>query len=137
MPSACTHIGSSPRNCTLLSSPLCAHDRQRLVAQYPHTYHRGGQAVDRFAERPPFDVVVASLEGQVVKAWGGQPLQVDCAVAQTDLVLIPGFLFTLKEALPTFPAYAPWLREQHAARYWRRCARQPLSCIDRRRKKTG
>lgn len=74
-------------------------------------------AANLFADSPPFDVVVASLDGQAVKAWGGQCLQVDRAlaqIAQTDLVLIPGFLFTLKEALPNFPAYAPWLREQHA-----------------------
>ncbi|MBP2874764.1 MULTISPECIES: GlxA family transcriptional regulator [Pseudomonas] len=74
-------------------------------------------AANLFADSPPFDVVVASLDGQAVDAWGGQCLQVDRAlaqIAQTDLVLIPGFLFTLKEALPNFPAYAPWLREQHA-----------------------
>ncbi|OIN46612.1 transcriptional regulator [Pseudomonas azotoformans] len=74
-------------------------------------------AANLFADQPPFEVAVASLDGHAVEAWGGQRLQVDHALAQivqTDLVLIPGFLFTLKEALPTFPAYAPWLREQHA-----------------------
>lgn len=74
-------------------------------------------AANLFADSPPFEVAVASLDGHAVEAWGGQRLQVDHALAQivqTDLVLIPGFLFTLKEALPTFPAYAPWLREQHA-----------------------
>jgi transcriptional regulator GlxA family with amidase domain len=35
-------------------------------------------------------------------------------IARTDLVLIPGFLFTLKDALPAFGAYGPWLRQQHA-----------------------
>jgi transcriptional regulator GlxA family with amidase domain len=73
-------------------------------------------AANLFADSPPFEVVVASLDGQAVNAWGGQRLQVDCStaqIAQTDLVLIPGFLFTLKEALPTFAAFGPWLREQH------------------------
>lgn len=73
-------------------------------------------AANLFADSPPFEVVVASLDGQAVNAWGGQRLQVDCStaqIAQTDLVLIPGFLFTLKEALPTFVAFGPWLREQH------------------------
>jgi len=75
-------------------------------------------AANLFADSPPFDVAVASLDGQAVDAWGGQRLQVDCSIAQiarTDLVLVPGFLFTLKEALPTFPAYAAWLRDQHAS----------------------
>ncbi len=74
-------------------------------------------AANLFAEVAPFEVVAVSLDGQEVNAWGGQRLRVDRALAQvgqTDLVLIPGFLFTLKEALPTFPAYGPWLRQQHA-----------------------
>src|SRR5471032_216889 len=74
-------------------------------------------AANLFAERAPFEIVVASLDGQAVDAWGGQRLQVMCSAAevlQTDLILIPGFLFTLKEALPSFPAYGPWLRQQHA-----------------------
>ena len=73
-------------------------------------------AANLFADHPPFEIVVASLDGQAVNAWGGQRLQVACStaqIAQTDLVLIPGFLFTLKEALPTFAAFGPWLREQH------------------------
>ncbi|MFP3496596.1 helix-turn-helix domain-containing protein [Pseudomonas sp. SIMBA_059] len=74
-------------------------------------------AANLFAEAPPFEITVASLDGEPVAAWGGQRLQVDrslAQVAQTDLVLIPGFLFTLKDALPAFPSYGPWLREQHA-----------------------
>ena len=67
--------------------------------------------------RAPFDVVVASLDGGDVAAWGGQTLRVDRSVdeiCRTDLVVIPGFLFTLKDALPAFPGYGPWLRQQHA-----------------------
>ncbi|QOY73824.1 MULTISPECIES: helix-turn-helix domain-containing protein [unclassified Pseudomonas] len=73
-------------------------------------------AANLFADSPCFEVVLASLDGQAVVTWGGQRLEVDCSVAQvarTDLVLIPGFLFTLKEVLPTFAAYGPWLRELH------------------------
>ncbi|WPO00390.1 GlxA family transcriptional regulator [Pseudomonas sp. MUP55] len=73
-------------------------------------------AANLFADKPPFDVVLASLDGQAVATWGGQRLQVQCSLAEvvrTDLVLIPGFLFTLKQALPTFAAYGPWLRERH------------------------
>ncbi|MGE8069629.1 GlxA family transcriptional regulator [Pseudomonas sp. NPDC089569] len=64
----------------------------------------------------PFNVVTASLDGTPVAAWGGQTLRADHAIAriaQTDLVLIPGFLFTLKDAMPAFAAYGPWLRQQH------------------------
>ncbi|MCP1446628.1 transcriptional regulator GlxA family with amidase domain [Pseudomonas sp. GGS8] len=65
----------------------------------------------------PFEVVAASLDGANVAAWGGQTLRVERSIVdipRTDLVVIPGFLFTLKDALPAFPGYGPWLRQQHA-----------------------
>ncbi|AFY19089.1 helix-turn-helix domain-containing protein [Pseudomonas sp. UW4] len=76
-------------------------------------------AANLFADSdpPPFRVVSASLDGADVAAWGGQRLHVNRStgeIPRTDLVLIPGFLFTLKDALPAFCAYGPWLREQHA-----------------------
>jgi transcriptional regulator GlxA family with amidase domain len=76
-------------------------------------------AANLFADTgsPPFEVVTASLDGADVAAWRGQTLHVDLAIgniSRTDLVLIPGFLFTLKDALPAFPGYGPWLRQQHA-----------------------
>ena len=69
------------------------------------------------SDTPPFEVVCASLDGADVTCLGGQRLQVDAALAElahTELVLIPGFLFTLKKALPSFTRYAPWLRQQQA-----------------------
>jgi len=76
-------------------------------------------AANLFAETAsePFEVVCASLKGADVAAWGGQMLRVDQsieAIARTDLVLIPGFLFTLKTALPSFAGYGQWLRQQHS-----------------------
>ena len=69
------------------------------------------------ADSPPFDVQIASLDGAEVSVLGGQSMQVECSldeIAHTDLVLIPGFLFTLKQALPALPSYAAWLRQQYA-----------------------
>jgi transcriptional regulator GlxA family with amidase domain len=74
-------------------------------------------AANLFGGAPVFDVVTASLDGRPVDTLRGQTLQVDAAlgeIAHTDLVLIPGFLFTLREALPGFGRYADWLRRQHA-----------------------
>ncbi|MDO8695620.1 MAG: helix-turn-helix domain-containing protein [Pseudomonas sp.] len=68
-------------------------------------------------EPPLFEVVTASLDGSDVPSLGGQILQAGCAIEaieRTDLVLIPGFLFTLRDALPGFPRYSPWLQRQHA-----------------------
>lgn len=67
---------------------------------------------------PPFELVVASLDGDDVVAWGGQRLHVDRPIGkirQTELVVIPGFLFTLQDALPGFSSYGPWLRRQHSS----------------------
>lgn len=68
-------------------------------------------------DSPPFTVVIASLDGADVAVLGGQSMQVECSLAEiasTDLVLIPGFLFTLKQALPALPSYAAWLRQHYA-----------------------
>lgn len=76
-------------------------------------------AANRFA-RPgaaPFTLSLVSLDGQPVNNALGRSMQVDMAmnaVTKTDLVLIPGFLFSLREALPAFGHYATWLRHQHA-----------------------
>ncbi|SDK70098.1 GlxA family transcriptional regulator [Pseudomonas indica] len=75
-------------------------------------------AANRFSAptAPPFSVSVASLDGQPVGNALGRSMAVDVALnalERTDLVLIPGFLFSLREALPTFEHYCAWLRGQH------------------------
>lgn len=75
-------------------------------------------AANRFAApaTAPFAVSVASLDGQPVGNPLGRAMPVDVAldaIERTDLVLIPGFLFSLREALPTFQRYCAWLRHQH------------------------
>ena len=60
-------------------------------------------AANRFAAPAPapFTLSVASLDGQPVANASGRTMAVDAAlddVARTDLVLIPGFLFSLREA---------------------------------------
>jgi transcriptional regulator GlxA family with amidase domain len=82
------------------------------------------QAANLFARQgsgdggtPPFEVRTASLDGHGVATLAGQSLQVDASladIARTDLVVVPGFLFTLKTALPSFAAYGPWLGRQHS-----------------------
>ncbi len=75
-------------------------------------------AANRFAQpaAAPFTLSVASLDGQPVANPLGRTMPVDMsldAVTQTDLVLIPGFLFSLRDALPAFGRYRSWLRRQH------------------------
>lgn len=75
-------------------------------------------AANRFAasDSAPFEVVLASIDGLPVTNPGGRSLAMDCcldALLHTDLVLIPGFLFSLQDALPRFAEHAPWLRQQY------------------------
>ncbi|WP_277374105.1 helix-turn-helix domain-containing protein [Pseudomonas sp. AA-38] len=75
-------------------------------------------AANRFAlpAAPPFTLSLASLDGQPVTSAQGRAMPVDMAldaIEHTDLVLIPGFLFSLREALPAFGHYRDWLRRQH------------------------
>ncbi|WP_426139534.1 GlxA family transcriptional regulator [Pseudomonas sp. DWP3-1-2] len=75
-------------------------------------------AANHFAApaRPVFEVTVASLDGSAVRSPGGRGLEVDGSLAdieRTDLVLIPGFLFSLRDVLPQLAQYGPWLKRQH------------------------
>ena len=65
----------------------------------------------------PFEVLAASVDGGNVVGWGWQTLRVELStneIGRTDLILIPGFIVTLKDALPVFSTYGPCLRQQHA-----------------------
>ena len=73
-------------------------------------------AANLFSGQPIFQIVTASLDGAPVRTLSGQTLQAQSALAEiinTDLVLIPGFLFTLRDALPGFGRYSDWLRARH------------------------
>lgn len=98
-------------NVTLLLADHCAAASATMaldVLRAANLFH--GQA------EPLFQCQTASLHGEDVITSIGQPLRVDKAlsrIAQTDLIVIPGFLFTLQQALPTFSQYSAWLRKQH------------------------
>ncbi len=97
---------------TLLLAPQCS-------AASASTAIEVLRAATLFAgtEPPVFELVTASLDGGPVATMGGVALGADRALSEvlrSDLVLIPGFLFTLRDVLPSLAAYGPWLREQHA-----------------------
>lgn len=67
-------------------------------------------------ETPRFEICSVSADGGDVVTSSGQLLQVERAmddIRHTDLVVIPGFLFTLQSAMPSFARYRDWLRKQH------------------------
>ncbi|MFJ4259637.1 GlxA family transcriptional regulator [Pseudomonas monteilii] len=95
---------------TLLLAELSSHASAALALEML-------DAANRFATpSKPFNVCVASLTGQPVSNALGRAMAVDSpldAIEHTDLILIPGFLFTLRDASPSFGAYCNWLRYQH------------------------
>ncbi|WP_431689401.1 GlxA family transcriptional regulator [Hahella sp. NBU794] len=69
------------------------------------------------SQEPLFNIQTASLDGHPVSCSGGLTLTPNVSLEQitgTDLIVIPGFLFNLKPALPTFKDFAPWLRARFA-----------------------
>ncbi|NQD93067.1 helix-turn-helix domain-containing protein [Pseudomonas sp. CrR25] len=97
---------------TLLLADQCSAASASIAMEMLHAanHFSGGQA-------PVFEWLTASLRGAEVTTMGGQRIRVDCAldeIKRTDLVVIPGFLFTLKDALPTFASHGNWLRRQHS-----------------------
>lgn len=95
---------------TVLLAELSSHASASLALEILDAANRLA------APAEPFSVCVASLEGTAVRDGLGRSMSVDCSLAEierTDLVIIPGFLFTLRDALPAFDQYRSWLRLQH------------------------
>lgn len=97
---------------TLLLASQCSATSATMALELLHAANlfAGGKA-------PLFEIRTVSLDGGDVITSAGQALRVDCAltdVGHTDLVVIPGFLFTLQGALPSFARYRDWLKARHA-----------------------
>lgn len=100
---------------TLLLLPHCAATSAAIAQEVLHAANLFASAEP--GAKKPFEVTIASLDGGDVPTSAGQTLRVDAplaAITSTDLVIIPGFLFTLREAMPAFGRYGDWLRARHA-----------------------
>ena len=96
---------------TLLLPEHCSAASATLALELLHAANQFSGSAS-----PLFEVVSVSKDGQPVPTSAGQRLLADRAmedIRQTDLVLIPGYLFSLAQALPTFPQYRDWLLRQH------------------------
>jgi len=100
---------------SILISPLCSAASVTLAQEILYAanlFHGSGQDGG-----PLFETQLISLDGQAVKTSAGLMLPVNKSlqdVSNTDLILIPGFLFSLREAIPGFTAYAGFLQQQHS-----------------------
>jgi len=104
-------VQTTPMNVCLLLAEQCSAASVTFTQEFFH-------AANLLAGTTVFRVTTASWDGHPVPTMSGHKLQVDVALSntgKTDLVVIPGFLFTLREALPYFDRYKSWLRDQHSA----------------------
>ncbi len=75
-----------------------------------HQFATGGAAGQ------PFEVQSASIDGAAVTCTGGLRLTPHKALAEveeTDLVIVPGFMFNILSVLPAMAPLCAWLRQQH------------------------
>jgi transcriptional regulator GlxA family with amidase domain len=96
-------------NVTILLADECSAASATMALEVFH-------AANLFAGQPLFTLNMVSVDGEEVVTSAGQRLQVCGAmdgVDRTDLVIIPGFLFTLQSAMPLFGHYRAWLQKQH------------------------
>ncbi len=97
-------------NVILLLAPGCSAASVTLAQEVLHAanlFNPAGQV---------FEICLVSADGQPVESSAGGTLAVNAGLAESppaDLVLIPGFLFSLQAALPLLADYGPWLRRQH------------------------
>jgi transcriptional regulator GlxA family with amidase domain len=66
---------------------------------------------------PLFNVETASIDGQAVLCTGGLTLTPDklmTEVNETQLIIVPGFMFNILEVLPTLSSMTQWLQLQHS-----------------------
>ncbi|WP_296981053.1 GlxA family transcriptional regulator [Thalassolituus sp. UBA1505] len=99
---------------SILVSPLCSAASVTLAQEILYAANLFSES-DQAAE-PLFAIQLVSLDGQPVKTSAGLMLAVDKSiqdVADTDLILIPGFLFSLRDVMPELVAYAGFLQQQH------------------------
>jgi len=65
---------------------------------------------------PVFEIETASLDGKPVQCTGGlvlTPQKRLSDISQTDLIIVPGFLFQVLPLLPGFAAFKPWLQHHY------------------------
>jgi transcriptional regulator GlxA family with amidase domain len=78
-------------------------------------YSASNQINTRTAE-PVFEIETASKDGLTVQCTGGLVLtpqkRID-DIIQTDLIIVPGFLFQVLPLLPRFSSFAPWLKHHY------------------------
>ncbi len=65
---------------------------------------------------PFFDIETASLDGKPVQCSGGlvlTPQKCIDDIEQTDLIIVPGFLFKVLPLLPGFKSFSPWIKRHY------------------------
>ncbi|BDM22253.1 helix-turn-helix domain-containing protein [Pseudomonas sp. LRP2-20] len=97
---------------TILVTDLCSFTSAHLALDFLEAANLIASQTTR-----KFTITIASLNGKPVYNSSGRELKTDAAlkdIKHTDIVLIPGYVFSLTEAQPSFNQYSEWLKTQHA-----------------------
>jgi len=102
-------------NVTVLMAPMCSATSVSATleglesANILHAYRTR-------STKPIFSITTASLDGNPVVCTGGltlTPKQALSNVQDTELVIIPGFLFQILQTLPNLVGFNSWLNQQY------------------------
>jgi transcriptional regulator GlxA family with amidase domain len=100
---------------TVLMAHLCSSTGVSSTLEGLESANILHQINTRTAE-PVFEFETASIDGIPVQCTGGLVLSPQKKLAdihQTDLIIVPGFLFQVLPLLPGFLAFAPWLKHHY------------------------
>jgi len=83
-----------------------------------HYADRGRRGTEEHDHEPLFEVETVSIDGKPVNCTGGLTLTPQKSIEQvndTQLIIVPGFMFNILGFLPSLTPIMHWLRTQHEA----------------------
>lgn len=100
---------------TSITAALEFMECANVIYHYADRKRRNDEDYD---QEPLFEVETVSLDGEPVECTGGLTLTPQKSIDQvhdTQLIIVPGFMFNILGVLPSLTPIMNWLREQHEA----------------------
>jgi len=100
---------------TVLMAPMCSSTSVSATLEVLESANIL-QAYRSESRESIFSITTASLDGRPVSCSGGlslAPQKPLSSVKETDLIIVPGFLFNILQALPNLVGFNAWLAQQY------------------------
>ena len=98
------------------STSIAATTEFLKTANFLHHYAENKDAHNSLSNPALFDVETASIDGEMVLCTGGLKLTPDKSlteVSDTQLIIVPAFMFNISGVLPMLSGMIQWLQLQH------------------------